>query len=154
MKKKRNRTNFYWIIFTLWISTSFDTWNLCEYLVFWHKCFLVWFLWDICRKKCVWKYLKQFILYSVLNSKCANARISMSSLDQRVSNFFMNNIYLKIFKTIWYKKLYVKICYNSKSLWITRLIFVLKCANTSKPKNILGVENVLIPPICILLSCK
>ena len=124
-EKERNRTNFYWIIFTLWISTSFDTWNLCEYLVFWHKCFLVWFLWDICRKNCVWKYLKQFILYSVLNSKCAKAPISTTFLDQKVSNFFMNNIYLEIFKKIWYKKLCVKICYNSKSLWITRLIFVL-----------------------------
>ena len=37
------------------------------------------------------------------NSKCANTRISMTSLDQNVSLFFMNNIYLKIFKAILHK---------------------------------------------------
>ena len=37
------------------------------------------------------------------NSKCANTRVSMTSLDQNVSLFFMNNIFLKIFKAILHK---------------------------------------------------
>ena len=51
-----------------------------------------------------------------LNSLYANTHVSMTDLDQNVSILFMNNIYLKIFKTIWHKKLYMEICFNSKSL--------------------------------------
>ena len=51
---------------------------------------------------------------------CEYSYISISyisiSRNTRISILFMNNIYLKIFKTIWHKKLYMKICYNSKSL--------------------------------------
>ena len=49
----------------------------------------------------------------VLNSKCANTRKSMTSSDQNISILFMSNRYLKIFNLA--EKLYIKICYNSKS---------------------------------------
>ena len=130
--EKRNRIDFYWVmllVYTfseyfsvwnlLWISSHFDTWNLCEYLVFGHssKFFLLIFVGHLPQNMSL-KLFKTICLYYVLNSKCANTRISMASLDQTVSISFVNNIYLKIFKTIWHKKVCVKICYNSKSFWI------------------------------------
>ena len=53
-----------------------------------------------------------------MNSACVNTRIAMTSLDQNVSVIFMSNIYLKIFKRIYHKKLYATICCDSISLWI------------------------------------
>ena len=42
-------------------------------------------------------------MFMRFNSKCANTRIPMASLDQNISLLFTNNIYLKIFKAILHK---------------------------------------------------
>ena len=71
-------------------------------------------------------YLKIFkiIYYNIKSLWYANTWISMTSLDQNVSIIFMNNVDLKIFLTIWQKKLHMEICYISKSSWVLTIFLV------------------------------
>ena len=79
----------------------------------------------------------------------------MTSVNQNASILPMNNIYLKIFQTIWHKKnihedsLSLKVFANFSNF--SCLIFVLKCDNTLKHRTTPGRQNVLIPQSSILL---
>ena len=75
------------------------------------------------------------------------------SLDENVSKNFLCIIYIGNIKTFWHGKLYMKTCYSSKSLWVLLVLYLSpKCSNTPRPKYMQGGQNVLILPICILLS--
>ena len=51
-----------------------------------------------------------------LASKCTNTH--------NVSIIFVNNTFIWNTRTFWHRKLYMKTCYNSKSLWILTILLV------------------------------
>ena len=71
-------------------------------------------------------------------------RILLISLDQNVSIHFVNKICIENKRTFWHKKLYMKNCYSSKSLWIFAIFLSdflsSKCFNSTNFQSILRVK--------------
>ena len=116
----------------MWISTHFGTKELC--MKTWYS-FRVLFFWDICPKKYIRKYLKQFskwrlnkfknlhefwaqnvIIPAIPNiphvAKCLNCPNLCTT--ENVSIFFRNNINIGNVITVWNRKLYMKTLYGLK----------------------------------------
>ena len=112
------------------------TWNLCE------QFFVFLILVQMYLKqylKTFQKYLKQHVLMSC---------VLLISLDQNVSNYI---------RTCWYRKLYMKTCCNSKSLWVLTifLVWLFELKMFRYPQTIIicpSGQNVSTPPNCILLQ--
>ena len=66
------------------------------------------------------------------------ARIPLLPPDQNVSILFVNNIYIGNIRTVWHRKIYMKIWYSSKSLRIlgSKFGYTPYTIDTSRPKRV------------------
>ena len=104
-------------------------WHRKLYMKTWcsQKLFLSDFFGTFCPKIHIRKNLKQFSNYTWKLDIVQNVLlpgILLISVDQNVSILFVNDIYTGNIRTFWHRKLYMKPCYCSKSLWILTIFLV------------------------------
>ena len=113
--QKRNRNNFYWVMFLM--CTIWEYFNACyNSKIFVNSSIFFSFLILVQMYHNIYlKYLKQYVLISC---------VLLIFLNQNASVLFVNNIYIRNIRTVCHRKLYIKTWYSLKSLWILLILSV------------------------------